>query len=94
VTEAANGGETLLLVEEKEIRPDLIITDVVMPGMSGKVLMDRFKKIMPGLKALYMSGYTHDAIMQHGVLESGSPFIQKPFTKKDLAKKINTLLHT
>jgi signal transduction histidine kinase len=93
VTAAANGGEALLLVEEGELRPDLVITDVVMPGMSGKVLVDRLKKVLPGLKVLYMSGYTDNAIVHHGVLDSGTPFIQKPFGRGDLERKIRALLY-
>jgi PAS domain S-box-containing protein len=93
VTAAANGGEALLLVEESKLRPDLVITDVVMPGMSGKVLVDRLKKLLPDLKVLYMSGYTDNAIVHHGVLDSGTPFIQKPFEKGDLERKTRELLN-
>jgi signal transduction histidine kinase/CheY-like chemotaxis protein len=93
VTAAANGGEALLLVEESKLRPDLVITDVVMPGMSGKVLVDRLKKLLPDLKVLYMSGYTDNAIVHHGVLDSGTPFIQKPFDKGDLERKTRELLN-
>lgn len=94
VTIASNGGEALLLVEEKGLRPDLLLTDVVMPGMSGRVLSDRLRKTRPDLKVLFMSGYTDSMIMQHGVLDPGTPFIQKPFSRHDLAQKIAGLLHT
>ncbi|MBD3226031.1 MAG: PAS domain S-box protein [Caldithrix sp.] len=92
VSLAANGGEALLLVEEKKIKPDLIISDVIMPEMSGSVLAERLRRTYPDLKVLFMSGYTDDAIVRHGVLDSDTPFIQKPFTIKSLAEKINEVL--
>ncbi|MCX8030824.1 MAG: PAS domain S-box protein [Thermodesulfovibrionales bacterium] len=91
VTLAANGGEALLLVEEKGLRPDLVITDVIMPIMSGAVLAERLRKIQPDLKVLFMSGYTDNAIVHHGVLDPDTPFIQKPFNIAELAKKINEM---
>ena len=92
ITLAANGGEALLEVEEKGLRPDLVVTDVVMPGMSGKVLVDRLRKTMPELKVLYMSGYTDNAIVHHGVLDPGTPFIQKPFNTRDFGAKVQDVL--
>ncbi|ODA44412.1 sensory box histidine kinase/response regulator [Thermodesulfovibrio sp. N1] len=94
VTVAANGGEALLLVEEKGIKPDLVITDVIMPIMDGKVLVERLRKNHPNIKALYMSGYTDNAIAHYGVLDESTPFIQKPFTIKDLSLKIKQVLGT
>ncbi len=94
VSLAANGGEALLLVEEQGLRPDLVITDVVMPNMSGKQLIDRLSRIHPHLKVLYMSGYTDNAIVHHGVLEPGTPFIQKPFTLERMAAEIRMVLGT
>ncbi len=92
MTIAANGGEALLLIEEKGLRPDLVITDVVMPNMSGKKLIDRLQRNHPYLKALYMSGYTDDAIVHHGVLDAGTSFIQKPFAIRDIAEKVRQIL--
>ncbi len=92
VTVAANGGEALLLVEEKGLKPDLVITDVIMPIMSGAVLVERLRRNQPDIKVLFMSGYTDNAIVHHGVLDAGTPFIQKPFNVKDLAAKIERLL--
>jgi len=92
VTIAANGGEALLLVEEKGFKPDLVITDVVMPNMSGRDLVDRLRRNQPDLKALYMSGYTDNAIIHHGVLNRGTPFIQKPFTIRDISEKVRAVL--
>jgi two-component system, cell cycle sensor histidine kinase and response regulator CckA len=89
---AANGGEALLLMEEQGVKPDLLITDVVMPGMSGAVLVERLRRSQPDLKVLFMSGYTDNAIVHHGVLDPGTPFIQKPFSLKDIAEKIRQVL--
>lgn len=94
VVTAANGGEALMAVEEEGLRPDLLITDVVMPGMSGKVLAGRLAKTQPGLRVLYTSGYTDNAIVHHGVLDPGTPFIQKPFSVGDLAAKIGAMLRS
>jgi len=92
VSLAANGGEALLLMEKKGLKPDLVITDVVMPNMSGKEFVERLKRTQPDLKVLYMSGYTDNAIVHHGVLDPGIPFIQKPFTLDDIAEKVQAAL--
>ncbi|MEJ5349416.1 MAG: ATP-binding protein [Desulfosoma sp.] len=92
VTLAANAGEALLLVEESGLKPDLILTDVVMPKMSGKQLIDRLMRTIPDLKVLYMSGYTDNAIVSYGVLDPRTPFIQKPFTRDAIALKIREIL--
>jgi two-component system, cell cycle sensor histidine kinase and response regulator CckA len=70
----------------------LIITDVVMPGMNGKELKERLQALRPGLRCLYISGYTADVIAQHGVIEEGLHFLQKPFTLQGLAEKIREVL--
>lgn len=92
VTPAANGNEALLLVEEGGLKPDLVLTDVVMPGMSGSVLVERLLRKHPDLKVLFMSGYTDDAVVYQGVLASGMPFIQKPFTLGVIAEKVRVVL--
>ncbi len=92
VVVAANGGEALLLVEEQGLRPDLLITDVVMPAMSGAVLAERLRRTSPSLKVLFMSGYTDDAISRHGVSDPGTRFVQKPFTLEELASKIRQVM--
>lgn len=91
---AADGSETLLLIEEKALKPDLVITDVVMPNMGGVELVERLRKKQPGLKALYMSGYADTAIEFSGKLNPDTFFIQKPFQIKDLIAKIEKILKT
>ena len=67
----------------------LLLTDVVMPGMNGRELAGRISAIKPGIKVLYMSGYSVDVIAQRSVLSDGVVFIQKPYTRNDLARKIH-----
>jgi PAS domain S-box-containing protein len=92
VTVAANGGEALLLVEEEGLRPDLLITDVVMPRMNGKQLVDRLRRTQPGLRVLYISGYTDNAIVHQGILDPGAPFLQKPFGLQELGDRVQQIL--
>ncbi len=80
------------LFERGDIDIDLLITDVVMPAMSGNDLRDRIEAIRPGVKVLFMSGYTSNVIVHRGVLEEGVHFIQKPFNLSDLARKIREVL--
>jgi CheY-like chemotaxis protein len=79
-------------LEEKGLQPDLVITDVVMPGMSGSMLVERLWKNRPDLKVLYMSGYADSTITHHGILDPSTPFIQKPFSIHDLAAKCQEIL--
>ena len=93
VYEVPDGLEALRMVQDHPDRKiDLLLTDVVMPGMSGKELADRLKVSKPDLKVLFISGYTDDAIVHHGVLDKGVNFVQKPFTPEALAQKVREVL--
>ncbi len=92
VLTARNGGEALLVCERHSGSIDLMLTDVVMPGMGGKDLARRLAPLRPEMKTLYMSGYTDDAITHSGVLEPGTQYIQKPFAPDDLARKVRGVL--
>ena len=92
VLEAGNGREALLVSEAHRGEIDLLLTDVIMPKMSGRDLGERIRLQRPGLRILYMSGYTDDAILRHGVLENGIPFLQKPFTPEGLARMVREVL--
>jgi PAS domain S-box-containing protein len=90
---AADGGPQALTIAEEHPGPiPLLITDVVMPEMSGRDLASRLLEIRPATRVIYVSGYTDDMIVQHGVLEPGVQFLQKPFTPRALAKKVRTVL--
>jgi signal transduction histidine kinase len=94
VLEACNGGEALCLCEQRKGPVHLILTDVVMPEMSGRQLVDQFRQVWQDSKVLYMSGYTDNTIVSHGVLEEGVNYIQKPFTPDALARKVHEVLNT
>ena len=90
VIPAGTAGEALLLCEQEHI--DLLLTDVVMPNLGGRELAERLEELQPGIKVLFMSGYTADAIVQRGVLEHNAQFIQKPFNPEALAGKVRAIL--
>jgi PAS domain S-box-containing protein len=93
VLEAANGEEALRLVQENTgEKIHLLLTDVVLPQMGGKELADQLKIFRPDIKVLYTSGYTDYAIVHHGVLNSGTHFLQKPFSLKTLSQKVRKVL--
>jgi CheY-like chemotaxis protein len=94
VLEASGGDEALMICREHKARIQLLMTDVVMPQMNGRELAERLASLRPELKVLYMSGYTDDAIIHHGVLDDGIAFLEKPFTAKDLTHKVRELLDT
>jgi two-component system, cell cycle sensor histidine kinase and response regulator CckA len=92
VIEAANGGAALLLLENYPETIDLLLTDVVMPEISGRELADRAKAIRPETRILFMSGYTDNSIVHRGVIDEGMQFIQKPFSTENLATKVREVL--
>lgn len=93
VLEASSGENALRIAQEYRSQPiHLMVTDVVMPGMSGRELADCIKILRPEMKILYISGYTNDAIVRHGVLEEGMAFLQKPFTANILTHKVREVL--
>jgi two-component system cell cycle sensor histidine kinase/response regulator CckA len=73
-------------------RVDLVVTDVVMPGMGGRELAGRLRDRQPGLRVLYMSGYTADEVLRQGIEAEAVHFIQKPFTPDGLARKVREVL--
>jgi PAS domain S-box-containing protein len=93
VLEARHGGEALLACERHPGPIHLMVTDVVMPQMSGRELADRLTPLRPDMKVLYMSGYTEDALVQHGVADLSVAFLQKPFRPIELARRVYAVLH-
>ena len=92
VLEAQDGEVALRVAADATAPIDLLLTDVVMPGLSGRALADRLTAERPGLRVLYMSGYTDDALGPHGVLEPGLHYLQKPFAPDVLARKVREVL--
>jgi CheY-like chemotaxis protein len=93
VLSAKNGAEALLIsARQPQGAIDLLLTDVVMPNMSGAVLAKRLVSARPDMKVLCMSGYTDEAVLKQGILEAGLAFIQKPITPDKLARKIREVL--
>ena len=89
---AATGEESLLVCKEYQGPIHLVITDVVMPGMSGNLLAKSLKELRPGIKILYSSGHTDNAFFRQDILENGSLFLQKPYNLGTLYKKIREVL--
>jgi DNA-binding NtrC family response regulator len=92
VLDAGNPREAVQAASEYADPIDLLLSDVVMPESEGAPLIDRLLAVRPDLRVLYMSGYADEAIVHHGVLEEGVPFLQKPFTPQALARKVRDVL--
>jgi CheY-like chemotaxis protein len=92
VMQAGDGPSALELLRRHSGTLDLLVTDVVMPGMSGPEVAQAVTSMRPGTQVLYTSGYTDSAIGHHGVLEPGIAFLQKPFSADDLSRKVRLLL--
>ncbi len=89
---APSGADALELAASHAGPIHLLVTDVVLPGISGRELAARFESVRPGLKVLYTSGYTDEAVVHHGVLDAGIAFLQKPFSSGSLARKVRETL--
>jgi len=92
VLEAAHGAAALQTAAGHPGPIHLLLTDVVMPVLSGRQLADQLARLRPDAKVLYASGYTDDAVVRHGVLEAGISYLQKPFTADSLARKVREVL--
>lgn len=93
VLAAPSPSEALRMIEEYGETIALVLTDVIMPEMNGRELIDRIREMNPEVKHVFMSGYTADIILHQGVMEGNAHFIQKPFSKRDIAFKIREAMH-
>jgi two-component system, cell cycle sensor histidine kinase and response regulator CckA len=92
IIEAREATEAIQIMENRQERIDLVITDVLMPGMKGRELIERLAELRSDFKVLYMSAYTEDAAINIGVLSPGTEFIEKPFSPEELAGKVCQVL--
>jgi CheY-like chemotaxis protein len=92
VLTARHGRDALLLAGEHGGGIDLLLTDVVMPEMSGRELAETLQDRQPGLKVLFMSGYTDDEVLQRGVSGKDAPLVRKPFAAEELVRRVRMLL--
>ncbi|MEJ2053986.1 MAG: response regulator, partial [Calditrichaceae bacterium] len=92
VVTASNGEEALRIYDKHNRKFDLLLTDVIMPLMSGRQLADEIRQKNAEIKILFFSGYTDDSIVHHGVLDEGTEFIQKPYSNIGLAQKVRSVL--
>lgn len=92
VLEASNGEEAIRVATNHQAKIHLLVTDVVMPGLGGRVLAERLLSLRPEMKVLYLSGYTDDAVVRHGILHEKVNFLQKPFSPNALAHLVREVL--
>ncbi len=90
--EARHGKEGLSVCENHAGRIDILVTDVLMPGIGGRELAERAALLRPKMSVLFMSGHTDDAVLDLGIKLRGTPFLQKPFTVTQLARKVRAVL--
>lgn len=89
---AENGGDALQLASDADLSVDLVLTDIVMPEMSGRELVEALQTERPDLRVLYMPGYSGDEIVRRGLNDPGMSFIQKPFRAENLAMQVRKVL--
>ena len=94
VVEATGPREALQLASDATTPIDLLLTDVIMPQMTGRVLADLLTAEQPTMPVLFMSGYADNAVVEHGVLQAGRAYLQKPFTPVQLARVVRCVLDT
>jgi two-component system, cell cycle sensor histidine kinase and response regulator CckA len=92
ILEAQDGKEALEIAQRHAGRIDLLVTDLVMPKMSGRELAERLTQARPGMRTLMMSGYSNDVVIRQGALQASVAFLQKPFSPIDLARKVREIL--
>ncbi|QEL20728.1 response regulator [Limnoglobus roseus] len=92
ILEAAGGLEAVMLARSQTAPIDLVVTDVVMPGAGGRHVAERLGELRPGVKVLYMSGYTNDTVIQNGVALGEVNFLAKPFTPETFGRKVRAVL--
>ena len=91
VLQVSDAEEALKLGQNKQVKIDLLFTDMIMPVMSGRELAEAFRSLHPNIKILFQSGYADDTVLRQGVLQTEVPFLQKPFSIETLEKKIRNL---
>jgi two-component system cell cycle sensor histidine kinase/response regulator CckA len=92
VLEAENGAQALQLAAHHSGSIQMLLADVVLPGLSGMALVEQLTQVQPGLKTLFMSGYADETIAYHGLLKPGATLLQKPFSPMTLARKVRAVL--
>jgi two-component system, cell cycle sensor histidine kinase and response regulator CckA len=92
VLEASNGAQALDLAESEEAMIDMLLSDVVMPGMNGRELSERLLSEWPTMKVLFTSGYPADTIIRHGIAHATTAYLEKPYLPDELARKVREVL--
>ena len=92
VMEADDAAAALAIITQADLRIDLLLTDVVMPGMNGRELANRARGVMPNIRVLFMTGYSQDAIVHQGRLDPDIHLLEKPFRRETLAVRVRAIL--
>jgi CheY-like chemotaxis protein len=91
---AMDGPSAIEMVEHSQQHIDLLLTDVIMPGLNGQDVAERVRVLRPGIRVLFMSGYNEEAVLRDGVLAAGAAFLEKPFSPSELLNRVRRLLRT